>query len=197
MLAIGIGIGIGIGRSSSMPSARAVQEAFEGNILLAAVVDFLGKTPEGDRVTLVAPAWSAILREIEKDPDLMFRFGDRKWEEIIAAAYVAEGYKVTLTRRSGDGGVDVIATSAEGPQVTIFDQVKAFARGHRVTANDVRALMGVVAYSNATKGVVTTTSEFAPMITSDPYISQALVRDIELVDGNALRERLKRLNRML
>jgi restriction system protein len=150
-------------------------------------------TPDGDRIRLIEPAWRAILREIDKDLELIFKFGDRKWEEIIAAAYDAEGYDVELTKRSGDGGVDVIACSIDGPRVKIFDQVKAFGKGHRVTANDVRALMGVVAYSDATRGVVTTTSEFAPRIVHDPYISEALKHDLQLVDGVALRERLTRL----
>jgi hypothetical protein len=93
MLAIGIGLGLGLGLglgSSSAP-ATAVDTAFEGSILLAAVVDFLGVTPHGDRIRLIEPAWRAILREIDKDPELIFKFGDRKWEEIIAAAYDAGG----------------------------------------------------------------------------------------------------------
>lgn len=193
MLGIGVGIGIGLWNTPSPPRVAAVERAIEGSILLAAVVDYLGITPRGDRVRLIEPAWNAVLFEIEKDPDLIFRFADRKWEEIIAAAYDAEGYAVELTKRSGDGGVDVIACSVEGPRVKIFDQVKAFGKGHRVSANDVRALMGVVAYSDATKGVVTTTSEFAPRIQQDPYISEALKHDLQLVDGVALRERLLRL----
>ena len=116
-------------------------------------------------------------------------------EEIVAAAYEAEGYAVELTPRSGDGGVNVIATLHNGPLVRIFDQVKAYGRGNLVPANDVRALMGVVAHSDATKGVVTTTSDFAPKIREDKYISDALSRGLELVNGEALRSRLQALRK--
>jgi hypothetical protein len=60
----------------------------------------------------------------------------------------------------------------------------------------VRALMGVVAYSDATRGVVTTTSGFAPKIRLDPCIGEALKHDLELVDGVALQERLARLKKL-
>ncbi|MBK8994123.1 MAG: restriction endonuclease [Myxococcales bacterium] len=42
---------------------------------------------------------------------------DRKWEEIIAAAYDAEGYAVELTKRSGDGGRRCDRVLGRGPRV--------------------------------------------------------------------------------
>jgi restriction system protein len=196
-LSLALGLGIGMGQPPRPFTTETVDRAFDTSILVAAVVESVGTAFLGDRIRLIEPAWRAILSELEKDPELVFRFAARKWEEIVAAAYDAEGYNVGLTRRSGDAGVDVIATSIEGPRVKIFDQVKAFGRGHLVTANDVRALMGVVAYSDATKGVVTTTSEFAPRITQDPYIGNALSAGLELVNGTALRARLIGLGKLV
>jgi hypothetical protein len=57
--------------------------------------------------------------------------------------------------------------------------------------------MGVVAYSDATRGVVTTTAEFAPRIRDDPYISNALAEGLELIDGAALHRRLMTLRRAI
>jgi restriction system protein len=190
---LGIGIGIGIGSSSYAPAV--IQRAYDAGLLLAGVVELVGKTLDGDRIRLIEPAWQAILRVLEADPDAAFQIKPRKWEELVAAAYEAEGYLVELTPRSGDGGVDVIATLESGSRVRIFDQVKAYGRGHLVLANDVRALMGVVAHSDATKGVVTTTSDFAPKIREDKYIAHAIRSGLELVNGTGLRQRLQALKK--
>ncbi|MEZ4444551.1 MAG: restriction endonuclease [Polyangiaceae bacterium] len=189
--------GVGVGVSSAFHQHRpaVIERAYDAGILLAGVVDLVGKTVVGDRIRLIEPAWQAILDVLEKDPSAAFQIKPRKWEELVAAAYDAEGFEVDLTPRSGDGGVDVIATLPSGPRVRIFDQVKAYGRGNLVPANDVRALMGVVAHSDATKGVVTTTSDFAPRIREDKYIADALRKGLELVNGDALRQRLQKLRK--
>jgi restriction system protein len=128
---------------------------------------------------------------IAENPAAMFQIDPRKLEEMMAGWYEQQGYTVTLTPRSGDFGRDVIAERPGVLSLRIIDQVKAYAPGHRVLANDVRALLGVLqADGTANKGLVTTTSEFAPGITTDPYISQFLPTRLELVDGVELRKRL-------
>ena len=73
--------------------------------------------------------------------------------------------------------------------------MKRHSAGNPVTANDVRALLGVLsADRNATKGVVTTTATFAPRIAEDPSISPFVPHRLELIDGTQLVERLAALN---
>jgi restriction system protein len=86
--------------------------------------------------------------------------------------------------------VDVIAESKDGPRVRIFDQAKRYARGHLVPANDIRALMGTWAFSDATQGVVTTTSDFARRIGDDPYIQNAITSGLRLINGTTLLQQL-------
>src|SRR5207249_1009544 len=98
------------------------------------------------------------------------------WEEIIAAAYQAAGFdEVTLTPRSADGGRDVIAVRRGRYSVRLLDQVKAYGPNHLVTADEVRSLMGVLSSDRgASKGVLTTTSDFAPRLKDDPGIAPFL-----------------------
>jgi restriction system protein len=77
--------------------------------------------------------------------------------------------------------------------VRVIDQVKAFKPPRKVTANDVRALMGVLQTDGASKGFLTTTSDFAPRLRSDPLIKPFLRSRLELIDGSTLIERLKEL----
>jgi restriction system protein len=161
-------------------------------LLLQAAALVLGETThEGRLIEAVTPAWVGLAKLIAENPAAMFQIDPRKLEEMMAGWYEQQGYTVTLTPRSGDFGRDVIAERPGVLSLRIIDQVKAYAPGHRVLANDVRALLGVLqADGTANKGLVTTTSEFAPGITTDPYISQFLPTRLELVDGVELRKRL-------
>jgi hypothetical protein len=112
--------------------------------------------------------------------------------EIIAAAYDKAGFdEVILTPRSGDYGRDVIAIKYGFGSVKFIDQVKAYNPGHIVTAEEVRALLGVLqAEQDATKVIFTTTSTFAPRIKDDKFIKPFLPFRLELVNKEKLLERL-------
>ena len=169
-------------------SGSAARVAENASLLLQAVVDRGPRTPDGDLIIAVAPAWRTIIALLEKDPTLAFKIDSRKWEEIIAGAYREAGFdEVTLTPHSGDYGRDVIAVKKGYWSVRIIDQVKAYGPDHRVPANDVRALIGVLSTDHAaSKGLVTTTSDFAPRIASDPSIAPLIPHRLELVNGTQL-----------
>jgi restriction system protein len=59
----------------------------------------------------------------------------------------------------------------------------------------VRALLGVLAGDQrATKAILSTTSDFAPMIATDPFIAPFIPYRLELVNRNELLQRLTRLS---
>jgi restriction system protein len=165
------------------------------SVLLQAVVTLGEKTADGHIIVGVAPAWAEIIRLMEEDPEILFKIDPRKLEEMIAGAYEKAGFdEVILTRRSGDHGRDVIASRKDWGQVRFIDQVKAYKPKHLVTAEEVRALGFVLTSDqNATKGFVTTTSDFAPKIAEDPFIKPHLPYRIELVNGVELARRLVEL----
>lgn len=71
--------------------------------------------------------------------------------------------------------------------------MKAYSPGHVVTADEVRALLGVLqAEQDTTKGIFTTTSFFAPKIRQDKFIKPFLPYRLELIDRDSLVERLIR-----
>jgi len=160
-------------------------------ILLQAVVEVGHKTAEGHLIECVAPAWFEIVRLLREDPEILFKIDPRKMEEMIAAAYKQAGFEdVILTPRSGDYGRDVIAKKRALGTVRVIDQVKAYKPGHLVDANDVRALIGVLHGDGASKGFLTTTSDFAPKLRDDPLIIPFIPSRLELVNGEQLTARL-------
>jgi restriction system protein len=143
---------------------------------------------DGQLVELVAVPWFYIINSFHKDPDAIYSVSPRQWEELIAGAYKAAGFdEVVLTPRSGDFGRDVIATKNGVGSIRIFDQVKAYKPGHVVTAEEVAALLGTITGAqNVSKGVVTTTSTFAPRLMDNPFLAANIPHRLELKPRDVL-----------
>lgn len=145
--------------------APFVEIAEKATLVLSTVIERGPETDNGQIVKVLALPWFEIFRELERNPDRAFEFVDDpiKFEEFLAATYDLLGAEVELTPRSNDKGRDVIATFRDPVGIRVLDQAKAYSPGHKVKANDVRALQGVLSREpNASKAVITTTSEFAP-----------------------------------
>ena len=181
--------------SSTATETSHTRPTLEGELLLAIEVLKLGRSvPDGAIVEAVTMPWGRLVAELEKDPDLLYRYDPRKMEELVAAAYddAGEFDEVTLTSRSNDGGRDVIAVRRGQFSIRVLDQVKRYSAGRRVTADDVRAMYGVLNRdAAASKAYVTTTSEFAPGVAKE-FESEIPTR-LDLRDGAALIDWFKRL----
>ena len=165
--------------------------------ILKSVIVAVDKTAEGRLIESVGIPWIEIVELLAKDWSIAFQIPPEKWEEIVAGAYKKAGFDdVIITPRSGDYGRDVIAIKKGIGSVRVIDQVKAYSPSNLVTANDVRALLGVLHCEGASKGFLTTTSNFAPGIVKDPFITPLVPSRLELIHGEALLERLKNLARI-
>ena len=164
------------------------------SLTLLSVVEFGARTDDGQIIQAVTLPWFDIVRALQKDREVAFQLTPRQWEELIAGAYERAGFdQVILTPRSGDRGRDVIAIKHGLGTIRVIDQVKAYKPGRLVTANDVRALFGVVVMDRASKGFLTTTSDFAPRLRQDPLIAEQLGPRIELINGTQLLAKLEAL----
>jgi len=178
--------------ATGTPSTTQVWPPVVGDypaVLLRAVVVNLGdQTDDGPLVEGVSVAWFEIVKELARDADFLFKVPWRKLEELIAGAYERDGWpEVVLTPRSGDRGRDVIATKPGIGSIRIFDQVKAYAPGHRVAADEVRSLLATLEVErNVSKGVLTTSSEFAPGILKNSGLAGFMPNRLELKDGASL-----------
>ncbi len=181
------------GRTTFSAMATVIHSA---NLLLQTVVIPGEKTYEGQLIQAVTIPWGEIIKLLQNDPAIAYQIPPRKWEEIIAGAYKKAGFdEVILTPRSGDYGRDIIAVKKGLGEIRIIDQVKAYNPKHLVTAEEVRALMGVLQGDGASKGFLTTTSDFAPKLKDDPLIVPFIPARLELINGKVLLKRLEELSR--
>lgn len=166
-------------------------------LLQAAFVDIRGEHSDGALVTACGIPWLEMLKELESNPNFLFHFAEhpRKFEEFIAAAYERAGYdEVVLTPRSNDGGRDVIATKSGFGSIRYLEQAKAYSPGHLVKHDDVRAMLGVLSTdSNASKGIITTTSDFAPGILNGDEFKKFMPHRLETKNGVQLIEWIQQI----
>lgn len=192
---VGMGIGLGLGFSSPRPSPV---QPISGNggpelLLQAEILSIGDKTSEGALVRAVSLPWLEIVDHLTRDPSFLFSFAQnpRKFEEFIAACYDKAGFdEVTLTPQRGDGGRDVIVVKKGFGSIRFLEQVKAYSPGHLVTHDDVRAMFGTLTMDhNASKGIITTTSQFQPgILKADSEFAKLMPHRLELKDGVATLE---------
>jgi restriction system protein len=148
------------------------------------------KTTEGVLIKSASVAWVEVARQLKTDWSLAYRIPSEKWEELIAGAYSRAGFdEVILTPRSGDYGRDVIAIRNGIGCIKIIGSVKAYKPSHLVSYDDVRALAGVLlGEQDASKGIISTTSDFPPRILSDPILAPLMPTRLELMNGAQLQK---------
>jgi restriction system protein len=166
------------------------------SLLLQTVIVAGERTNDGRLIEAVTLPWFEIIALLQKDVNIAYQLSWEKWEEIIAGAYEKAGFdEVILTPRSGDHGRDVIAIKKALGTIRVIDQVKAYKPGHLVTGEEVSALWGVMQGDKASKGFLTTTSDFAPKIKDNPFIAEFIPSRLELINGKRLFAKLDELVR--
>lgn len=100
-----------------------------------------------------------------------------QFEEYIATIYRKKGYTATVTKSSGDQGVDVIITDNLGYKIGI--QTKR--SGTKITNSAVQEIYSGINYYDCFKGIVITNNYFTPSA-----VSLAEHNNIELINRTRL-----------
>jgi len=148
-----------------------------------------GRTHEGVLIKSNSAVLRAIIARLGADWSVAFQLNARQWEELMAGVYSEAGYEVTLTPQSGDHGRDLIAVRRGFGCFRVLGSVKRYSPEYRVPAEAVRSLIGAVNLDPAaSKGVITTTSDFAPRVLDDPGIRAAVPTRVQLINGEELQK---------
>lgn len=154
-----------------------------GSLTLGALIIPEKSVTEGTLVKSVGDLWLEIARFLSLDWSLAFQIDPDKWEELVAGAFNKVGYQVILTPRSGDRGRDLIATKDGIGSIRILGSVKAYRADRLVTRAHVHEMLGLVAGDQrATKGIIATTSDFAPKVLADPGLARSVPYKLELLN---------------
>ncbi len=84
----------------------------------------------------------------------------RKFEELVAELFVGFGYEVELTKRTRDGGKDIVAIKRREVEVRFLIECKRPDISNKVSVGAVRELHGAKSDDPASKAILATTGYF-------------------------------------
>jgi hypothetical protein len=94
-------------------------------------------------------------------PETLYSADPRFFEELVATIFSSRGYDVRLTKRTSDGGRDIIAIgSPDQVHVKYLIECKRYKKERKINVAQVRQLFGVQQSERATKAILATTSGF-------------------------------------
>jgi len=113
------------------------------------------------KIVVVQSINAALLQQLAATPMLLHKLESRKFEELVAHLLEDQGCEVTLTKRTRDGGYDVLGRMKSGPANLLFlAECKRYSPENKVGVEVVRGLYGVTEAHRANLGLVITTSSF-------------------------------------
>ncbi|MFB0872580.1 MULTISPECIES: restriction endonuclease [unclassified Sphingobium] len=103
-----------------------------------------------------------LLKAVKGDPTLAHALTPREFEELSAELFHRQGYKVTITPQTRDGGKDLYLAKADGFGSFLYIvECKRYAPDNPVDVGVVRALYGVAQHERVTAAMTLTTSYFS------------------------------------
>jgi hypothetical protein len=102
-----------------------------------------------------------IMERLGTNPELLKDLNRRLFEEVIAEIFHRLGYEVELTKRTRDGGKDIIAVrTIDSVAIRYLIECKRPDPGKPIGVSTVRELLGVSVDDPTTKALLVTTTSF-------------------------------------
>lgn len=137
---------------------------------------------------------SELTSALKADISLLGEITPRQFEEIVAEIFRNKGFSVDLTKRTRDGGKDIVAihTDAIGFKNKYFIECKYYSNRNKVSVDIVRSLYGVKNTNDGpNKAIIVTTSTFTSDARKFVDNEASSSWDLALVDREQLVEWLK------
>jgi hypothetical protein len=148
------------------------------------------QTQQATQIAVISfEAWTKLIGELSKKPEILHKLPPRRFEELIAELLSRDGLEVHLTPQTRDGGRDILAfqNSTVGRHLYLVE-CKRHNPGNPVGVSIVQRLYGVVTQERATAGLIVTTSRFTKDALS---FAETVQHQIGLKDYEVLKHWLK------
>lgn len=123
-------------------------------------LEFAAKLPYASTIAEVTIDFERIINETCRRPEILLGLTPQQFEELVAEVWSRLGYNVELTKKTWDGGYDIIAVRRAEADFRFLIECKRYRPARRVGVSLVRALYGVKEHMGATKAILATTSTF-------------------------------------
>jgi restriction endonuclease Mrr len=128
--------------------------------IFAASFDTDTKTDGRSIIEIVSFVDRSLIERLSRFPDDLRIIDSRRFEELVAELFLGFGYLVELTRRTRDGGKDIIAIKRTEVNTKYLIECKRPDPGNPIGVSTVRELYGVKVDDGATKAILATTTYF-------------------------------------
>ncbi|MBN9336083.1 restriction endonuclease [Devosia sp.] len=103
-----------------------------------------------------------LFKMVSGDPNLVYALTPREFEEFSAELFQRQGYSVTMTPQTRDGGKDLYLARSDGLGSFLYIvECKRYAPDRAVGVGVVRELFGVAQHERLTAAMTLTTSHFS------------------------------------
>ena len=146
----------------------------------------------------IHPNYAELFIEVERraveailvKPAIIDSLDPRFFEELIGSLYSRLGFEVLLTKRTRDGGRDIVAVGESANSLIKFIvECKRYRRDRKVGIAPVQRLWGVKMSEGATKAVLATTSTFT---SGAKKFERQHIWELQLLDYSQVIAMLKR-----
>jgi hypothetical protein len=121
----------------------------------------IAETTIGPPIIKVASFFErALIARLHQFPDDLRSMDRRKFEELVAELFVGFGYEVELTKRTRDGGKDIVAIKRREVHLRFLIECKRPDASNKIDVGAVRELYGVKSDDPASKAILATTGYF-------------------------------------
>lgn len=154
-----------------------------------AVIDFNENSPEEMIEYAMSQLNSSLADSLMVD---VMKMTPYEFEDLVVKLLVKMGYGSTdltlntVTKKSGDEGIDGIVTADRLGFDTIFTQAKQWKPDSTVGRPDIQKFLGALAGRGVAKGIFITTAKFSNE--AKEYVAKQLLQKIVLIDGKKLME---------
>ena len=149
-------------------AAQQQQQATLLTLLFAKKRTLVTEQPDFDSpIIFASTSLTQKLIQLHSEPNALETLDRRLFEEIFAEIFDGFGYAIELTKRTKDGGRDIIAVGHKDEIATKYlIECKRPNPGNPVGVGIVRELLGVVEDESASKGILVSTTYFSPEATA-------------------------------
>lgn len=123
--------------------------------------EFCNQLEESGIISISAEINSKLVDYFRRWPNRLFSLTSRQFEELIAELFSGFGYDVELTKRTRDGGCDIVAISNLPVNTKLLIECKRYEKDRTVGVDVVRSLHGVTIADGANKGILVTTGRIS------------------------------------
>lgn len=118
-------------------------------------------TDSSEKHIVVVPASVQLMEYVKKNPQHLYDIHWTEFEDFMAEFYTQFGFQATVTKRTGDGGKDIILTKHDPlGDYLYYVECKQYSADHPVGIGIIYQMAGVMNYSDATGAYIATTSFF-------------------------------------